>query len=85
MASGAHPDGLVIVISSIPVVVAHGGAAQAGVSVIVADGFHVQANPASAEFLIPLRLQLRARGGVPATIPAYPTGVPYRVEGMPAN
>ena len=85
MASSALPDELVTVRSPAVVTVAQGGEALARVSVIVADGFHVQANPASAEFLIPLRLQLRAQGGVRATIPVYPPGEPYRVEGMPGE
>lgn len=85
MASGALPVELVTVSSPAPVIVAQGGEGQARVSVIVADGFHVQANPASAEFLIPLRLQIRAKGGVRATIPAYPMGEPYRVNGMPSE
>ncbi len=83
MASGALPDELVTVSSPALVIVAQGGGGQARVSVTVADGFHVQANPASADFLIPLRLQLRAKGGVRATIPVYPPGEPYRLEGMP--
>lgn len=85
MASGTLPDELVTVRAPAAVTVAQGGEGQARVSVIVADGFHVQANPASAEFLIPLRLQLRAKGGVRATIPVYPPGEPYRLEGMPSE
>ena len=85
MASGTLPDELVTVRSPEPVTLAQGGEGQARISVSVADGFHVQANPASAEFLIPLRLQLRAKGGVRATIPVYPPGEPYRIEGMPSE
>ena len=85
MASGTLPDELVTVRAPASVTLAQGGKGQAGISVVVADGFHVQANPASAEFLIPLRLQLRAKGGVRATIPVYPPGEPYRVEGMPSE
>ena len=85
MASGTLSDELVTVSSPAPVIVAQGGEGQARVSVIVADGFHVQANPASAEFLIPLRLQLRAKGGVRATVTVYPPGEPYRPEGMPSE
>ena len=85
MASVTLPDELVTVSSPALVTIAQGGEGQARVSVIVADGFHVQANPASAEFLIPLQLQLRAKGGVRATIPDYPPGEPYRLQGMPSE
>ena len=85
MASGTLPDQLVTVSAPAPVTLTQGGEGQVRISVVVADGFHVQANPASADFLIPLRLQLRAKRGVRATIPVYPPGKPYRLEGMPSE
>ena len=85
MASATLPDELVTVRAPALVTLPQGGEGLARLSVVVADGFHLQANPASAEFLIPLRFQLRAKGGVRATIPVYPPGEPYRVEGMPSE
>ncbi len=64
-----------------PVSVAAGGRTEARIALVIAHGYHVQANPAGDEFLIPLRLDLRARGGVQPGKPAYPQGRPYRLPG----
>jgi hypothetical protein len=51
------------------------------VSIEIAEGFHVQANPASDEFLIATELQFVARAGVEAQVHAYPPPIPFRLEG----
>ncbi len=66
-----------------PVTLAAGQEAEARITVVVADGYHIQANPASSEFFVPTRLQLRARGGISSKEPKYPSGRPYRLPGMP--
>lgn len=63
------------------VTLAAGGKAEACIRVSVAAGYHIQANPASSEFLVPARLELKARGGVHPGEPIYPPGQPYRLEG----
>jgi len=40
----------------------------------IADGWHVNANPASLDFLIPTRVQATVDGGAAAVSPAYPSG-----------
>ena len=85
MTFAAPDDAVVTVRSPALVTLAQGGESQARISVVVADGYHVQANPAASEFLLPLRLQLRAKGGVRAKTPAYPLGQPYHLEGMPSD
>ena len=62
-----------------------GGQAEARITVAVTDGYHVQANPASTEFFVPTKLQLRAKRGVRPKAPVYPPGRPYRLEGMPSE
>lgn len=47
----------------------------------VADGHHVQANPAANEFLIPASLELRDACGVKSGPPVYPPPVALRLEG----
>lgn len=47
----------------------------------VADGFHVQANPAASEFLIPLQLATEPAEGVACDSVAYPPARTYRLEG----
>lgn len=58
-----------------------GEVAEARITVVVAEGYHIQANPASSEFLVPARLELKARGGVRPGRPVYPPGQSYRLEG----
>jgi DsbC/DsbD-like thiol-disulfide interchange protein len=59
-----------------------GGRAQARVEVRVKKGFHVQANPASMEYLIPLTLELKPAHGLTSDgEPEYPPGTPHRLEG----
>lgn len=47
----------------------------------VADGYHVQANPATNEFLIPTSLELPNACGVKAGSPVYPAPLSVRLEG----
>ena len=60
-----------------PVRLARGGSADAVVRVVIAPGFHVNANPATHSYLIPTTLSLRsnAEAGVTASAPIYPEGV----------
>ncbi|HEU4366137.1 MAG TPA: protein-disulfide reductase DsbD domain-containing protein [Candidatus Krumholzibacteria bacterium] len=51
------------------------------VQVRIADGFHVQANPASSEFLVPLELILDGADGIAFRPPRYPEGTAFRLEG----
>jgi DsbC/DsbD-like thiol-disulfide interchange protein len=71
----------IVAVTAQPVTLAAGGATQARITLVVADGYHVQANPASGEFLVPLQLALRGRGSVRVGKPAYPRGRPYRLPG----
>ncbi|HVP39924.1 MAG TPA: protein-disulfide reductase DsbD domain-containing protein [Candidatus Saccharimonadales bacterium] len=57
------------------------GAAEARVSVTVAEGFHIQANPAAADYLIATRLAVKASPGIKAGKPVYPKGKPYQLQG----
>jgi thioredoxin:protein disulfide reductase len=47
----------------------------------VADGYHVQANPPAAKFLVPTSLRLRTACGVKAGPPVYPAPLSFRLEG----
>jgi DsbC/DsbD-like thiol-disulfide interchange protein len=75
---GALP---VVTVHAPPVTLAAGGKGEARLSVTVADGYRVQANPASGEFFIPVELGLKAAGGVSSGEPVYPPGKPYRLPG----
>ena len=55
----APPSGVVVEIDSLPGFrVAAGETRRVSLPIRIAAGFHVQANPASNEFLVPLELQL---------------------------
>ncbi len=77
------PEDVVSVPVPAQVAVTVGGDTEARITVSVSPGYHIQANPASTEFFVPTKLQLRAKGGVSAKAPVYPPGLPYRLEGMP--
>jgi hypothetical protein len=61
--------------------VAAGGTAVARVTVRIRPGFHVQANPAAHEFLVPLTVDLPERLPVRVGLPLYPAGRPHRLRG----
>jgi DsbC/DsbD-like thiol-disulfide interchange protein len=54
---------------------------EAQVSVAVAEGYHLQANPASEDYLVPTRLDLKTPAGVTVSKITYPPGKPYRLNG----
>lgn len=51
------------------------------IPLVVRRGYHIQSNPASNEFLIPLELRLEQVDGIRYGSPDYPRGRPYRLEG----
>ncbi|MGB8509568.1 MAG: protein-disulfide reductase DsbD domain-containing protein, partial [Pyrinomonadaceae bacterium] len=55
--------------------VAAGGRGVAEVRLRIADGYHVNANPASDKFYIPTQLNIEAGGGITPGAPVYPTSV----------
>jgi DsbC/DsbD-like thiol-disulfide interchange protein len=61
--------------------VAAGGTTEARVTVRIRPGFHVQANPAADEFLVPLTVELSERPPVRVGLPIYPAGRPHRLRG----
>jgi hypothetical protein len=83
LAAGTEP--VVSVSAPGPVRLAPGGRSEARIAVRVKEGFHVQANPASAKYLIPLRLTLTEGAGVKPGEPVYPPGVPYRLQGADSD
>ncbi len=72
---------LVSIVPSSPVAVVKGQAAQLSVKAKIKKGFHIQANPASDEFLIPTTLTLQASKAIVSGKPTYPPGRPYRLKG----
>lgn len=50
------------------------------IEVIVKNGYHVQANPASHEFLIPVSIESISGKGLSFGNPAYPIGKPLKIE-----
>ena len=63
------------------VTLAPGGTTEVRLGVHVAPGYHVQANPASDPFFIPLTLEIEAGRHVRAGNPIYPPGQPLRLAG----
>jgi len=80
--NGAAPSPpAVVAVAAIPDISLNPGeTTSVAVSITVADGYHVQANPASGEFLIPLELQLDPVEGVGFGKAEYPQATHYRLE-----
>lgn len=87
--AGAAPGGVsgpvVTVEPPARVVLAPGGSAEARLAVLVASGFHLQANPASEEYLVPTRLELAKGSDIRPGKPIYPPGRPYRLQGASSD
>lgn len=78
---GSESEPLVTVESVGDISISRGDAKEAEIHVTVAEGFHVQANPAANEFLIPLSLELDGDSGLKIGDVRYPKGELYRIEG----
>jgi len=61
--------------------VAAGQSGEARIVATIANGFKIQANPASDRFLIPARLRFEPDDRVRVGDPEYPAGKPYRLQG----
>ncbi len=72
---------IVTVMPAKPVIAARGQATQLTVRAKIRKGFHIQANPAADEFLIPTTLTIQTAEGIVPDNPVYPPGRPYRLEG----
>jgi len=64
-----------------PVQAQPGDTVEVPVRVTVAPGHHIQANPASNEFLVPMELSFDTACGVSVVSVAYPEASRYRLEG----
>ena len=72
------PDQLVKVAVA-PLQVAAGGTAVARLEVTIAGGWHINANPASPDYMIPTVVKAEAAGGVSAGAPRYPAARKLKV------
>lgn len=75
------PSPVVFVRATENVAVRPGESVEARISVRVSEGYHVQANPASADYLVATRLKLKSLPGIIIRKVTYPPGRPYRLEG----
>jgi hypothetical protein len=82
--SGA-PRPPVVSVRADPVEIRPGHRADARLEVTVAEGFHVQANPASEPYLIALRLELGDVPGLKTGAPVYPPGKAHRLRGASSD
>ena len=76
---------LVTIQSPVEVSIAPGESRDVEIHITVAEGFHVQANPAANEFLIPLELELESNEDIDIDLDIvevrYPAGATYRITG----
>jgi len=62
-----------------------GQGAEAEIVARIEEGFRIQANPASDEFLIPARLELDGDERLTIGDPEYPAGQPHRLRGASSD
>ena len=77
-ASIPPPDQLVRV-SADRVQIAAGGGAEAQLRVVIADGWHINANPAAPDYMIATTVAVTPAGGVSAATPRYPAAKQLKV------
>ncbi len=58
-----------------------GGTAEYPLELNILKGFHIQANPASQEYLIAVTAKLQPLDGITIGDPIYPRGIPFRLKG----
>lgn len=81
LSTAKRPTEVVSVIPPLLVTLSPGGKAQVRFAILIANGFHIQANPASDPYLVPTKLELLGARGVYTEVPKYPLGERYRLEG----
>ncbi len=81
LATAPTTEKVVSIIPPVLVTVLPGGKAQVRIAVLIASGFHIQANPASDPYLVPTKFELQGSRGVFADAPKYPPGKQYRLAG----
>lgn len=76
------PPAEIVRVAPIPEMTLRAGeSTEVAVRLSIVEGYHVQANPAADEFLIPLELQLEGTEGLDVHSPAYPAPRTFRLEG----
>jgi hypothetical protein len=64
-----------------PVTIQSGLTAKTRLRIDIAEGFHLQANPASNRFLIPTEFEFEPAGDLMVTSFVYPKGRPHMLQG----
>jgi uncharacterized protein len=81
IAAGPKRPDIVTIAPAPEVQMKPGGAAQYLLSFKVQNGYHVQANPASEEYLIPTTVSLEKADGIVPQTPIYPKPVSFKLQG----
>jgi hypothetical protein len=79
------PPAVVTLVEPELVTLVPGGTAEARLAFTIADGFKLQANPASDRFLVAAELELEADELIHTGSPVYPPGKPYRLRGASSD
>src|SRR3954470_16253344 len=77
------PPADVVKASADAVEIKAGGSGEATVKLMVASGYHINANPASFSYLIATALQLQTNDDITADAPVYPASVTKKFKFSP--
>jgi len=81
VALATSPPEMVTIGEIAPVTLQPGDTVEVEIPVVIAGGYHIQANPASNEFLIPMEVRLDPPEGLHIAAVQYPEAVRYRLQG----
>ncbi len=81
LAAGPKRPVIVSIKSAAPIEIAAGSKTDYPLELDILKGYHIQANPASQDYLIAVTAKFQETDGVKIGEPAYPQGVPFRLKG----
>jgi DsbC/DsbD-like thiol-disulfide interchange protein len=72
---------IVAIITSQPLELAAGEKGEYPLELKIMKGYHIQSNPASQKYLIPVTATFEAYDAIAIGEPIYPPGIPFRLKG----
>ena len=72
---------IVSIVPGPPLEIAAGERGEYALELRITKGYHIQSNPASAKYLIPVTVTLEPNDAIAIGKPIYPPGIPFRLKG----
>lgn len=82
-ATAKTPPANIVIAGATEVQIEQGKSAEAAVQLSITSGYHINANPASASFLIPTTLEVERSEGLIVGLPKYPPSLTKKFKFSP--